>query len=49
MKKLKWKRWIIALAALCICCLICILSDNIYFFFLGLAAFIVVILTAFID
>ena len=49
MRKISWKRWVIALALLSICCVLCIVLNNVYFFFAGLAIFFVILIAPFVG
>lgn len=49
MKKFTWKRFVISLAVLSALCLLCVITDNVYFFFVGLAAFFIILIAPFIG
>lgn len=49
MKKITWKRLMIALSVLCVFCIISLLTGNFYFFVVALAAFVIILIAPFIK
>ena len=49
MRKITWKRWIAALAALAVCSVLFLVTMHLFFFILGLALFFVILIAAYIG
>ncbi len=47
MKKITWKRWIIAFAVLAVCSVLFLVTMHLFFFILGLVLFFTVLIAAF--
>ena len=48
-RKLTWKRWIVALAALAVCSILFLLTMRLIYFILGLVLFFVILIAAYIG
>ena len=49
MKKFTWKRLIAALVTLCVFCIIFLLTGNVYFFVVAIAAFAIILIAPLIG
>ena len=49
MKKFTWKRLVIALAVLCLFCILSLVTDNVYFFAVAVAAFAIILIAPLIG
>ena len=48
-KRITWKRWIVALAALAVFSVLFLVTMNLFFFVAGLALFFIILIAAFIG